>query len=109
MNGFAGTSSSHGWDLASERQKLWGDPAEEAAAGRDVLLDDRIDDRPRLVEKPSHGQLIDRQGDPVLWPRPQPRTAEASRAAAAAQSATIFLGGRVARGSRFPKLSWVDA
>jgi hypothetical protein len=53
MNGFAGTSSSHGWDLASERQKLWGDPAEEAAAGR--------------------------------------------------------LGGLVARGSRFRKLSWVDA
>lgn len=109
MNGFAGTNSSHGWDRASERQKLWGDPAEEAGAGREVLLDDRIDDRPSLVEQPSHGRLIDRQGDPVPRPRPQRRIAEASRAAAGAQSATLFLGGRVVRGSRFPKLSWVHA
>jgi hypothetical protein len=108
MNGFAGTNSSHGWDRASERQKLWGDPAEEAGAGRDVLLDDRINDRPSLVEQPSHGRLIDRQGDPVPRHRPQRRTAGASRAAAGAQ-ATMFLGDRVARGSPFPKLSWLYA
>jgi hypothetical protein len=53
MNGFAGTNRSHVWDRASQRQNRWGDPADEAGAGR--------------------------------------------------------LGGPVARGSRFRKLSWVDA
>jgi hypothetical protein len=53
MNGFGGTNGSHGWDRASQRQNRWGDPADEASAGR--------------------------------------------------------LRGLVARGSRFPKPSWVDA
>jgi hypothetical protein len=34
MNGFAGTNSSHGWDRASQPQNRWGDPADEAGAGR---------------------------------------------------------------------------
>jgi hypothetical protein len=57
MNGFAGTNGSHGRDQASQQEKVWGDPVEEAGSGRDVLLNDRIQDRPILVERPSHGRL----------------------------------------------------
>jgi hypothetical protein len=109
MNWFAGTNGSHGRDQASQQEKVWRDPAEEARVGRDLFLDDLIEDRPILVERPSDSRLIDRPGDRIPQSRPERRTAAASRAAAGSPVGNDLPRRSNRARSRFPELSWVDA
>jgi hypothetical protein len=97
MNWFAGTNGSHRRDQASQQEKVWRDPAEEARVGRDLFLDDRIEDRPILVERhPVVGPSIVRA---IAYPGPD-RSGEQQphlERLQGAQSATIYLGGLIAR------------